>query len=334
MTAKVFHGDCIEAMRHMAQLGVQVDAVVTDPPYHLLSIVKRFGKPGSAPAKFGSDGAFTRSSRGFMGQQWDGGDIAAQPDTWRAVYDVMKPGAYLLSFGGTRTYHRMACAIEDAGFDIRDTLMWMYGSGLPKSHNLPGGRGTALKPAWEPIILARKALIGTIAANVSTCGCGVMNIDKCRVPVDADADASQLRTMNRGIRTIDTSGQKWGLSKKESDTPQVIHAEGRWPANVLHDGSDEVISAFPDGSVARFFYCAKANSKDRAGSSHPTVKPIALLRYLCRLVVPPGGVVLDPFAGSGTTLQAAIEEGFVPIGIEKEDQYVEDIVRRLEGMAA
>lgn len=244
----------------MAAHGVLVDAVVTDPPYHLTSIVKRFGKVGSAPAKHGADGAAARLSKGFVGKVWDDGDIAFRPETWASVRDVMQPGARLLAFGGTRTWHRLTCAIEDSGLIIEDCIMWVFSQGLSLSK-------TRLKPAWQPIVMARKD--GKVQK---------LNIEECRTE------------------------------------------EGRYPADLIHDGQDEIL---------RYFYCAKAGKTDRAGSSHATVKPLALMRYLCRLVTPPGGFVLDPFAGSGTTLQAAREEGFQAIGIEREDEYVRDIVRRL-----
>lgn len=462
---RVIHGDCLEVMPQLAAEGLQADACVTDPPYHLASIVKRFGKDGAAPAQFGSDGRFARASRGFMGKQWDGGDIAARPETWALVLDLLKPGAHLIAFGGTRTYHRMACAIEDAGFEIRDQIGWLYGSGFPKSHdigksidkrggvniawfgpwlrqererrgisqkslsrhfpsksggqtgcvanwelglNLPtasqfntlcsvmdlpfaqieeaeraivgrnarprgwftaqdghditapatdaarqwAGWGTALKPAWEPIVLARKPLRGTVAANVQEHGTGALNIDGCRIEGAVPATV-QGQSANAG--TI------YGADQRTLREFQP-HALGRWPANVIHDGSDEVLAAFPEsdsvghvpavrgasgysggwaghetgqdkrlagGSAARFFYSAKADSDDRLGSKHPTVKPVDLIAYLCRLVTPPGGLVLDPFAGSGTTGMACMREGFRAILIEREAEYVADIHRRL-----
>jgi site-specific DNA-methyltransferase (adenine-specific) len=214
----------------------------------------------------------------------------------------LKPGGHLLSFSSARTYHRMVCGIEDAGFEIRDQIAWIFASGFPKSHNLEGewkGWGTALKPAHEPICVARKPLIGTVAENVLQHGTGAINIDGCRVAVDINADASQLRTMQRGQRTHDMNGQEWGMSKNCGDVPQVVRADGRWPANLIHDGSEEVLACFPDsngqqgavtgdepssktnavygafngrpatmprndaGSAARFFYCAKASREDR-----------------------------------------------------------------------
>ncbi len=378
-------GDCIDVMRTLPD--ASVDSIVTDPPYHLTSIVKRFGASGATPAQFGTDGAFSRASAGFMGKQWDGGDIAFRPETWAEVLRVLKPGGHMLAFGAPRNFHRLACAIEDGGFEIRDTIMWIFGSGFPKSHDVSkgidrmlgaereiigrhiqskgqrklantlrgsadsslawqydittpatdaarqwGGWGSALKPAYEPICLARKPLDGTIAANVLKHGVGALNIDASRVA---------------------TNGEQ----------PK---GSGRWPANIIHDGSDEVVSAFPEttsgagnktpegkthgifdgrssirsdcgknwtgdtGSAARFFYIAKADADDRLGSKHPTVKPLDLMQYLVRLVTPCGGVVLDPFAGSGTTGEAAWREGCQAILIEREEEYQADIMRRME----
>ena len=410
----VINADCIEHMNTMPP--ESVDSIVTDPPYHLTS------KNGQ--------------SKGFMGKEWDGGDIAFRTEVWEAALRVAKPGAYLLAFGGTRTFHRMAVAIEDAGWEIRDTVMYVYGTGFPKSHNVSkaidkeagaereivgqrvharkgvkiaeertaigagsfgeerignvtvpatdaakqwDGWGTALKPAWEPIIVARKPLDSTVAANVLTHGTGAMNIDGCRVETNDSF----------GGGTKGTSGFAAGY---EHDGWVAGSNKGRWPANLIHDGSDEVAGLFPvnkphkmvrnrtlgarpfnndgkateyettetiedsGGSAARFFYCAKANKSDRnegleefdlkreadrvsddgvGGDNprnrtnklklnhHPTVKPTALMRYLCKLVTRLGGVVLDPFCGSGSTGKAAILEGFKFIGIEKEFEYCE-----------
>jgi site-specific DNA-methyltransferase (adenine-specific) len=374
MTVEIRIGDCRELMKDIAP--GSVDACVTDPPYHLTSIVKRFGAANAAPAK-DRDGLYARASKGFMGKQWDGGDVAFRPETWRLVYDALKPGAHLIAFSGTRTYHRMACAIEDAGFEIRDQIGWLYGSGFPKSHDVSKGIdraagaertelvgisarqwqgwGTALKPAWEPIVLARKPLSGTVAANVMQHGTGALNIDGCRVGTE-----STIRHNHGGTG----NPEYWRTGNGDDYT--AGSDQGRWPANVIHDGSDEVLAAFPDsdgqqgdvrgtepsspmggntfgrmdlrvpakargdsGSAARFFYTAKADSDDRLGSKHPTVKPVDLIAYLCRLVTPPGGTVLDPFAGSGTTGMAAMREGFNAILIEREVEYVADIKRRI-----
>lgn len=391
MAIRVEHGDCLDVLAGLP--ADSVHACVTDPPYHLTSIVKRFGKEGSAPCKFGTDGAYARASRGFMGKVWDGGDIALRPDVWCEVFRVLKPGAHLLAFGGTRTYHRMTCAIEDAGFEVRDCVQWLYGSGFPKSHNvavaiakkinpqwetgqpLPpeaepwNGYGTAFKPACELIAVARKPLSEkTVAANVLRWGTGAINVDGCRVKYASDDDkaaAAAAAAAQRACR--DQNVNRLVLGRFENGPASLgpylaDQDKGRWPSNVLHDGSEEVLEAFAkfgetrcghwadasygfgcdrkysgrgrdatdSGTAARFFYCAKASKADRCGSKHPTVKPIDLIAYLCRLITPPGGTVIDPFAGSGTTGAACIREGFNCILIEKEAEYVEDIKRRLK----
>lgn len=364
MTVTVHHGDSRDVLKGFAD--ESIDSAVCDPPYALVSIGKRFGAENAAPAKSGKTGAYARASAGFMGQRWDTGETSFDPDFWAEVLRVLKPGAHLIAFSGTRTYHRMVCAIEDAGFEIRDQIGWLYGSGFPKSHNQSGeweGWGSALKPAWEPIVLARKPLIGTIAANLEAHGTGALNIDACRIGVGEGGDrkgeeSAARRYTDEGVTNFaPTPGPRGG------------DAKGRWPANVTHDGSEEVVAAFPEtasgqmkagtrraaqdgpgsvcygtyggdatradtpgdsGSAARFFYSAKADAADRCGSKHPTVKPIDLMAYLCRLVTRPGGTVLDPFAGSGSTGMACLREGFDCILIEREAQYVADIHRRLQ----
>jgi len=317
-----------------------------------------------------------RMSRGFMGQIWDGGDLAFQPELWAEVFRVLKPGAHLVAFGGTRTYHRMACAIEDAGFEIRDQIGWTYGSGFPKSHNQPGGWGTALKPAWEPIALARKPLRGTVAQNIAIWGTGALNIDGCRI--DAGGESLSGGMINGTSKCSEGWDRPWRHDEatiarnKIEQAERIARAEalGRWPANLIHDGSDEVLALFPDskgqqgdvrstepslptdqiygqfkrrvasparndsGSAARFFYCAKASKKDRGeGNVHPTVKPTDLMRYLCRLVTPPRGIVLDPFMGSGSTGLGALLCDFDFIGIEKDDGYANIADRRLSALS-
>lgn len=370
----VLNGDCLIEMRRMIEAGVKFDSIVCDPPYHLTSITKRYGNPDAAPNQYGTDGAYARASRGFMGKKWDGGDIAFRVETWELALQLLNPGGFLLAFSGTRTYHRMAVAIEDAGFEIRDQIGWMYGSGFPKSHDVAKGIlksdgdtsaaeewegwGTALKPAWEPIVVARKPLDGTVAANMQKYGAGAINIDACRIPTD-----EALRSGSGGIpcrhnEDISRQGKK----------PETQNEKGRWPANVIHDGSDEVISCFPNsksggdiskdaptkngfsgtvkysgminreawegysdnGSAARFFYSAKAQEADRMGSKHPTVKPLDLMAYLVKLVTRPGGHVLDPFAGSGSTGIAAIRNGFFCTLIEREEEYYNDILNRMK----
>ena len=363
-----------------------IDSVVTDPPYEL----------------------------GFMGKAWDSSGIAYQVDLWAEVLRVLKPGGHLLAFGGTRTYHRMAVAIEDAGFEIRDSIYWVYGSGFPKSldvskaidkaagaqravvgtskgvkvspdDNQHGGInrgavgikqvaadipitapatdaakqwegwGTALKPAHEPIVVARKPLIGTVAANVLEYNTGAMNIDGCRVAATDKANFPKA-----GYTRHDTDASYEFAGDPNFTTTGIdANPSGRWPANVIHDSSDEVTAMFPD-DTARFFYAAKASRAERnagldklpqrdvhrygAGigegkdpnapardtNFHPTVKPLALMRYLLKLVTPPAGTTLDPFAGSGTTLIAAIHEGFNSIGIELTPEYHPIIQARIK----
>lgn len=390
MTVELIEGDSREVLKEFADNSI--DSCVTDPPYALVSISKRFGKDGAAPAKVGKTGAYARASAGFMGKKWDTGETAFDPEFWAEVLRVLKPGGHVLAFGGTRTYHRLACAIEDGGFEIRDQIGWLYGSGFPKSHNQTGdwqGWGTALKPAWEPIVVARKALDGTNAANLLKWGVGALNIDGCRVEFDGAADQASAKP--GGKMTAKVGALAGGVQNDNARTEFVSdNTKGRWPANVIHDGSNEVLDAFPQapgqmarsssrerradqsvygamhrggeveheprdngGSAARFFYCAKASRKDRnngldafeakpllwsagtqnpssfqsegidksAKNPHPTVKPTDLMRYLCRLVTPPGGTVLDPFMGSGSTGRGAVMEGFSFIGIEMDASY-------------
>lgn len=228
--------DCRQAMR-LCMAAESIDSIVTDPPYDLTSIVKRFGSSTAAPCQHGTDGAYARASRGFMGQLWDGTKVAFDPDTWREAYRVLKPGGHLLAFGGTRTYHRMVCAIEDAGFEIRDQIQWIYGSGFPKSHSVSkngggdqwDGWGTALKPAHEPIVLARKPLVGTVAANVLAHGTGGINIDGCRVG-GTDAEYARNCSGDRGhAGTRDESDE--GATNIWAGGGSA--AAGRFPANVM-----------------------------------------------------------------------------------------------------
>lgn len=242
-----------------------------------------------------------------MGQKWDGGSIAFQSETWAAVAEVMRPGAFLLAFGGTRTYHRLVCAIEDAGFVIQDLVAWMYGSGFPKRHDM-------LKPALEPICLAYKPG-----------GDRLLDIDGCRIPTE---DVVVYRDRKPVEKSVGWSRPGHGnKSQIEKQLLACAKAEslGRFPANVIHDGSDDVVQVFSDGA-ARFFYTAKADAEDRQASKHPTVKPVSLMRCL---VTPPGGTVLDPFAGTGSTGAAAILEGVDSVLIERETEYVADIERKL-----
>lgn len=359
-----------------------VDAIVTDPPYGL----------------------------SFMGKKWDY-DVPTV-EVWAECLRVLKPGGHLLAFAGTRTQHRMAVRIEDAGFEIRDMIAWVYGSGFPKSLDVSkaidreagavrevigfyespegtsgrsdgsgvkvgalgigglnpitaaatpeaqqwAGWGTALKPALEPITVARKPFPGTVAANVQACGTGALNVDGCRVGGDVRYNAPA------GNKPC---GNSLNMSAKGMPADALgTTALGRWPANFIHDGSDEVVGLFPQsrsagnypsdcgsktegwgnigtkqgqlyantGSAGRFFYCAKASRSDRGdANTHPTVKPTDLMAYLCRLVTPPGGIVLDPFMGSGSTGKAAQREGFSFIGIERDPAYLAIARQRIGG---
>ncbi len=293
---ELLHGDCLDRLRELPDCSV--DACVTDPPYGL----------------------------SFMGKAWDYDVPGAE--VWREVLRVLKPGGHLLAFAGTRTQHRMAVQIEDAGFEIRDMIAWVYGSGFPKSRNLDGdwqGWGTALKPALEPITVARKPFKGTVAANVLEHGTGAINVDGCRVD---GGDAEALAKNWDRHQSSSMAGTVQYVAQKAVDLRGYAPA-GRWPANLIHDGSDEPCALLSD--AARFFYCAKASKADRGeGNGHPTVKPTELMRYLCRLVTPPGGVVLDPFMGSGSTGKAAMLEGFRFIGIEREAEYLEIARHRVQ----
>jgi site-specific DNA-methyltransferase (adenine-specific) len=385
MNYTLHNGDCLDILRTMPDNSI--DAVVTDPPYGL----------------------------SFMGKKWDY-DVPSI-EIWQECLRVLKPGGHLLAFAGTRTQHRMAVRIEDAGFEIRDMIAWVYGSGFPKSLDVSKaidkaagaereivgvhpdaakrtsgtvtasgwetpsrcnditapstpaakqwqGWGTALKPALEPITVARKPLKGTVAANVLEHGTGAINVDGCRVGTEAKEPNIRKQKSKPGV-SINNQVYSDGWVGTGNSWDGTL---GRWPANLIHDGSEEVVGMFPEvkagvainrnrdgvpyrgnafgtygrppapdmgysdsGSAARFFYCAKASKADRGDTNnHPTVKPTDLMRYLCRLVTPPGGIVLDPFTGSGSTGKAAILEGFQFIGIEREAEYVEIARARIE----
>jgi len=387
MKNKILCGDSLEVLKDFEDN--YFDSVVTDPPYGLA----------------------------FMGKKWDY-DVP-QVELWKEVYRVLKPGGHILSFAGSRTYHRMAVNIEDAGFEIRDMLGWLYGSGFPKSHNigkavdklqgnkretlteiqkenlfekekeiesvercgenaiyggisgkndLSGkytttkgnteweGWGTALKPAHEPIVMARKPFNTSVAENVLTHGTGGINIDECRVGTDEIKE----KTTTGGKKAFwNADGNNKGFQRHSGNG--TSHEQGRFPANIIHDGSEEVLEVFEESS--RFFYCAKASKAERnmglddfpdkndvtyaqdewtkknmnfrknpIKNYHPTVKPIKLMEYLVRLVTPKEGIVLEPFAGSGTTLIACKQQGFNYIGIEREQEYCDIAEARLKGV--
>lgn len=429
----IHHGDCLAILRTLPDNSV--DAVVTDPPYGL----------------------------SFMGKKWDY-DVPSV-EVWAECLRVLKPGGHLLAFAGTRTQHRMAVRIEDAGFEIRDMIAWVYGSGFPKSldvskaidkldaaeaqmqrryrftewvrstgltskqiddatnTNMGGhyttaasqpaimtrehmdavrhlvgevpewvececeirsvesenfkrrevvaertmtqgggsslqirmgerreveanitapatpaaqqwaGWGTALKPALEPITVARKPLTGTVAANVLEHGTGAINVDGCRVTGEPSPSVERRKHAAPGV-SVGATGWTTPARPDSYNEQRSGESLGRWPANLIHDGSDEV-TRLMTGGEARFFYTAKAGKEDREdNNTHPTVKPTDLMRYLCRLVTPPGGVVLDPFMGSGSTGKAARLEGFQFIGIEREAEYVEIAKARIAAAQA
>lgn len=404
MTMRLLTGDCRDVLKTLP--ACSVDAIVTDPPYHLTANKK--GGTGVASVNLDTPHGRARIGTGnglggFMGMSWDGGDVAFQPATWAAALRVLKPGGYLVAFGGTRTYHRLVCAIEDAGFEVRDTLAWLYGSGFPKSTDkakIPAawqGWNTALKPAHEPICLARKAMDGTLAENLAKWGTGALWVDGCRIGTDEDlnGEAYSEHAQQRTGAWVETRRGDTN-SMRNGGAGEYAQPAGRWPANVLHDGSDEVLALFPasnstrasgnpneprrganhtatsygqgddtpthdhrdTGSAARFFYCAKASRAERNeglpssgksavgtgatmrqcedadwaarnGNNHPTVKPLALMRWLIRLVTPPGGTLVDPFVGSGTTLKAAELDGYQAIGIELDPAHTEIARRRI-----
>ena len=326
-------GDCLVEMRKMESNSIS--CIVTDPPYGL----------------------------GFMGKAWDVG--LPHHEIWGEALRVVKPGGFLLAFGGTRTYHRLTCAIEDSGWKIRDCIMYLYGSGFPKSHNHFGleGYGTALKPAYEPIIMAMKPCDGTFKENAEKWGQAGINIDGCRV-----AGKPRTTHKNGNYKGHDQDDAIYNLGFKEHHS---ACAEGRWPANVLCDEEAAKIldeqnrnpenSHSDSGGASRFFYCAKASSRERnegcnelensfisdgrtaisdtpylrketiRKNNHPTVKPLTLMEYLIKLVMPPkDGVLLDPFAGSGSTILAAHRLGVKALGIEKDTAYCEIARARLE----
>lgn len=401
-------GDCLAVMDTFEESSF--DSCVTDPPYHLQSIVKRFAKTGRTDKTRTSSGPHQRTANGFMNKVWDGGDIAFQVSTWEKVYRALKPGAYIVAFSSSRTFGQMSEAISGAGFithpligqllesstgisdfleslneeqqdafgrlidraDFGGMLGWIFGQGFPKAHRithsglsdldrLTGGwegwryGGQALKPALEPIYVGQKPFSEINGSeNVRRWGTGALNIDACRVGDEGGTKGNDAGPSN-GIYGQGLNGS--------FGTP--VPGLGRWPANVMTDGSAQVFDAFPittsgafdghrdidnnrntfgrfkgtpkgsasfeenTGSAARFFWSSKAIADDRLGSKHPTVKPIDLIEELLTLVTPPGGTSLDPFAGTGTLGEAAWRRGFKAVLIEREPEYQADIRRRM-----
>jgi site-specific DNA-methyltransferase (adenine-specific) len=378
----LYPGDNRETLKRLIAEGVRVHSVVTDPPYGLVSIQKRFGKEGSAAARTeGNDGSFARLSGGFMNAKWDATGIERDPEFWRLVYDILLPGGYVFAFSGSRTGHWQACAMETAGFVMHPMHGWVFGSGFPKAHSARDAGsewegwayGTQTqKPALEPIYLGQRPFSEKNGIlNIQKHGVGAVNIDGCRVPAPGEV------VENHGRKPTD-NGWDIRMSGGQEKGQTAGQALGRYPSNLILDGSPEVVAMFPDskgqqgavrgdepsgvtkeiygkfngrvpapvrgdsGSAARFFhqfgpdadplFChPKAGKLDRAGSKHPTVKPIALMQYLIRHITPPGGVVLDPFAGSGTTGEAALREGFDCILMEAEPDYLTFLEQRFQG---
>ncbi|QTG12371.1 site-specific DNA-methyltransferase [Agrobacterium tumefaciens] len=382
MTITLHPGDNRLTLRRLIDEGVRVHSVVTDPPYGLVSIQKRFGKKDSKAARTEkNDGSFARLSGGFMGKMWDGTGIERDPEFWKLIYDILLPGGYVFAFSGSRTGHWQACAMELAGFIMHPMHGWCFGSGFPKPTNLKNvegyegwGYGTQTqKPALEPIYLGQKPFSEkTGPLNVLKHGVGAVNIDGCRVPAPGEDISNHSRSAESAI-----SKGKYGDSKAQETHQTAGQALGRHPANLILDGSPEVVAMFPakagaaapvkgtepssvtkdiygkfngrtpgtffndEGSAARFFhqfgpdadpliYHGKAGKIDRAGGNHPTVKPIALMQYLIRHITPPDGTVLDPFAGSGTTGEAAKREGMNCILMEAEPEYIEFLEKRFD----
>ena len=336
------HGDCLDVLATLPD--ASVDAVVTDPPYNLTS--GKRGGSGAASVNLNTPHGRSRIGTGngpggFMGQAWDSydgfsGGFQGWCQAWATeCLRVLKPGGYLLAFGGTRTWHRLAVAVEDAGFEIRDNLAWLYGSGFPKSLNLVDeggertGQGTALKPAFEPIVMARKPLTGTVAANVLEHGTGALNIDATRIDMGADYNPNAVQRQSSSSAGMGGLG---GSGYSPNHEQAKFNAKGRWPANVILDESQSAVLD-ENGGASRFFYVAKAPKSERPvvdGVAHPTVKPVSLMSWLVRLVTPPGGTVLEPFAGSGTTVEAAMREGFNVVAVEREADYLPLIRARID----
>lgn len=406
----VRHENCMDTMSLIPDNSI--DAIVTDPPYGL-------GEEPNAIEMLKDwldDGHHDVKGKGFMGKEWDA--FVPQPKVWKECLRILKPGGHLLSFAGTRTYDLVVLGLRIAGFEIRDQIAWVYGSGFPKGMNVSKaidshlgaerkvigvasagsgplktghvnksgggmsigtqrsneikiteaatneakqwkGFGTALKPAHEPIVVARKPIIGTVASNVMEYGTGAINIDGCRVG-DSGARNNWSKPAQDGYQKNKIYGKIAPMERQDYNT-------GRYPSNFTHDGSAEVMALFPDttsgkpagikkggkgnafghfnggipvtgigdsGSAARFFYCAKATSGDRnegvLSNTHPTVKPTSLMRWLCRLITPPNGIIYDPFSGSGSTGKAAILEGFSFIGSDIGLDYVEIANQRIK----
>lgn len=312
MIAEVVTGDCIHELFWSEDQSI--DSVVTDPPYGISMMNKAWDGPGGMLGQIATGeeqrGAFAYGGTHSQGlYRHDNRAFQSWVEQWAMeCLRVLKPGGHLLAFGATRTAHRLAAGIEDAGFEIREGIAWMYGTGMPKAKGV-------LKPAWEPIVVARKPVEGTIKANVARYGTGMLNIDGNRIPHLDEADLARSVARNPG-RTDLYGGDVYGAGRSQ----QIVRLDGRTPTNVIVDEA----AAIALGEYARYFYVAKAPAAERpkvGEVTHPTVKPLSLMRHLVRLATPEGGTVLDPFAGSGTTAEACLLEGFDVLAIEREPSY-------------
>jgi DNA modification methylase len=358
---QIITGDSLEELKKLDS--ESIEALITDPPYGLSNVTTK--NIQECLTNWLSGEKYEHQSGGFMGKAWD--SFVPSPELWKEVYRVMKHGAHGLVFAGSRTQDLMSISLRLAGFEVRDTLMWVYGSGFPKSHNISkaidkslgakptvigteirynepsglvnvnqakewNGWGTALKPAYEPILLIRKPLKGTVAQNTLDFGCGGINIDATRIQYSEDENIN-FNAINR--QQADPKDKGWSGHVAQVGTEiQMFKEKGRFPANVMIDEHVE------HELMKRYFYCSKASKKEReAGllhldsrraNTHPTVKPLDLMRYLVKLITPPNGTVLDPFLGSGSTLCAVALEGKKGIGIEREPEYVEIAKARIK----
>jgi site-specific DNA-methyltransferase (adenine-specific) len=296
--AKIYEGDMLKVTKKLKNKGRLYDACITDAPYHIESIVSRFGSSKSKVHTRYEQ--FNRLTRNFVGKNWDGGDIAFKVKTWKSIYDILKPGAYLLVFAFDKNYHKLARAVEKAGFEIRRMIIWCSAQYFPKGHHIGKkyfeqtkdasflGFYTDIKTAYEPILMARKPLEGSNLNNLKKYKTGLLNVEATKLD------------------------------------------NGRWPTNLIIDDRSALKQVL--GNKALFFYCPKPSKKERnlyAVNNHPTVKPINLMRYLIRMTTRKGAKIIDPFTGSGSTGVAAIKEGVKFVGIERDKEYVKLARKRI-----
>lgn len=321
-----------------------IDSIVTDPPYGLAD-AKNLDVRAMLSCWLNREELDVKGG-GFMNKRWDAS--VPQPPIWEECLRVLKPGGHLLAFGGTRTYDLVVMGLRLAGFEIRDQLQWVYGCGLNKvgyiktkdGQQVVQGWGGALRPGHEPIVVARKPLDGTLTTNLAEWGVGALNIDACRIEAEGSVGPSRWPTnfLHDGSTEVlasfpDAPGQLAATRGDQAPMNNKIYGAMR------HGGTSKAPRRDGSTSAARFFYCPKASRRDRdegltGRNTHVTVKPTALMRYLCRLVTPEGGTVLDPFAGSGSTGKAAALEGFGFIGFELDPEYAALAKARIEQVAS